>query len=231
MKKSKLIDISELPEKMQAELVALTGGRKDDDEEEGEEDDGENPFTSLFPKNDRDDLEERGIIILDKGITKQSISRISTRLLALHLDPSFNDSVQIILNSPGGYLDAMWSLIDVMDSCRLNIRTVANGEICSAATMIFVAGDERIMSPNSTAMIHHFSTWAYGTYYDLVAARKNQDLEAQRILRHFIKHSKYKTAKDIESKLLLKNDNWLSPAEMKKHGLCDSILKGRPKRK
>jgi len=63
------------------------------------------------------------------------------------------------------------------------------GEIVSAAAMIFVAGDERVMSPNSSAMIHHFSTMTGGSYPELVASRKSEDLQARRIVDHFLKNS------------------------------------------
>ena len=205
------------------ELVRAELRRHDDDDEEDEID---RPFPSL-QKSPADELEERGVIILDKEISKQTLAKPSARLLSLHLNPQFNDTVQIVLNSPGGYTDAMWAFIDLMESSRLHIRTVAMGQICSAATMIFIAGDERVMAPNSTTMIHHYSDVAYGTHYDLVAARKEQDMEAAKVVGHLLKHSKYSTAKEVESKLLLKNDNWLTPTEMKKHGLCDILLKPR----
>src|SRR3990167_7662011 len=69
-------------------------------------------------------------------------------------------------------LAATWAFIDIMESSRLNIRTIAVGEVSSGAAMIFIAGDQRIMTPNSTAMFHHLSTFSGGTYPDLLAARK-----------------------------------------------------------
>lgn len=178
------------------------------------------------------ELEDRGIIILDREITKQTLARASAKLLSFHFDEKWNEPVQIILNSPGGYLDAAWAFIDMMDCIRLPVRTIAMGEIVSAAAMIFVAGDERIMSPNSSAMIHHFSTMTGGSYPELVASRKSEDLQATRIIDHFLKNSTvYKTAKAVEDKILLSHDNWLSPTEMKRHGLCDIVLRRRKKRR
>ncbi len=176
------------------------------------------------------ELEDRGIIILDREITKQTLARASAKLLAFHFNEKWDEPVQLILNSPGGYLDAAWAFIDVMDCIRVPVRTIAMGEIVSAAAMIFVAGDERVMSPNSSAMIHHFSTMTGGSYPELVASRKSEDLQATRIIQHFLRNSTvYKTARQVEEEILLSHDNWLSPKEMKDHGLCDVVLQARKK--
>lgn len=203
----------------------------DDEEEIDDEEFHVIPFPFMTQGSEDRELEERGIIILDRGITKQNLARASAKLLAFHFKETWQEPIQLILNSPGGYLDAAWAFIDIMSCIRLPVRTIAVGEIVSAAAMIFVAGDERVMSPNSSAMIHHFSTMTGGSYPELVATRKSEDLQARRIVEHFIKHStKYKTAKEVEDKILLSHDNWLSPKEMKNHGLCDIVLEARKKR-
>ena len=227
MAKRELIDLDLLPEKLRAQLKELAGVKNEEDDE-----DFEAALSNLVTHHtDLDDLEDRGVIILDKEISKKTLAKATHRLLALGLDPTFNDTVQIILNSPGGDCDAMWGFIDLIETSRLHVKTIAMGEICSAATEIFITGDERVMSENSTAMIHHYSTMAYGSHYDLLAARKWQDIEFQKSIRHYLKHSKYNTVEAIEKNVLLRNDHWLTPQEMKKHGLCEVILKGKKPRK
>jgi ATP-dependent protease ClpP protease subunit len=228
MSKPELIDLSLLPKSLQNHLRDLAGVK---DEEDDEEELADAISSALVPKTDIDDLEEHGVIVIDKEITKKTLAKASNRLLALGLDPTFNETVQIILNSPGGDTDAMWGFIDLIETSRLTVRTIAMGEICSAATEIFITGDERVMSENSVAMIHNYSTITYGSHHELIAARKWQDIEYQKSIRHYLKHSKYNTAKDVEKHVLLRNDHWLTPEEMKKHGLCETILKGRKPRK
>lgn len=178
-----------------------------------------------------DPLESYGILIIDDTITKQSIARATKKLLEYHFDSSFDNDVQIILNSPGGYLDAGHAFIDLMGWVRHKVRTVALGHICSMATLIFIHGDERIMAPNSIAMIHQFSGGNVGNYTDLVAGRKYEDLEMQRHINMFIECSKYKTEKEIRQYLLKNTDNYLTPKEMIKHGLCEGIFEpNKPKR-
>lgn len=192
--------------------------------------DPSNMLTFLAQQNN-DALESRGILIIDDTISKQSLAHASKKLLSYHFDTSFSNDIQIILNSPGGYLDAGHSFIDLMGWVRHKVRTIALGEICSMATLIFIHGDERIMAPNSTAMIHQFSSFSEGRYTDLVAARKYEDMEMKKHLNMLLQCSKYRTIEEIKKHLLHTNDNYMTPKEMMEHGLCEGIFEPyKPKR-
>jgi ATP-dependent protease ClpP protease subunit len=91
--------------------------------------------------------------------------------------------------------------------------------------MIFVAGHERVMTANSSAMFHHLWTRHEGSYPEILSSRKKQDREKDKMVDHLIRHSKYNSKEKITNNILLPNDNWMTPREMKKHGLCDIILK------
>lgn len=218
-----IIPLESLPLDIQEKLKKAL--EKNEIEADNDEDVELPSFSFMRPEQKA--LEDRGIIVINDVISKESLAAASSKLLTMHFDKDFNDNAQLIINSPGGYLDACWAFIDIMDTVRMPIRTIAMGEIASAATMIFVAGDERIMAPNSTAMIHNFSAGNFGTYYDLVAGRKQEDYQNKRIVEHFIRHSKYTKTKEVIDNILLDKDNWLTPTEMKKHGLCDTVMRHR----
>ncbi len=220
MKKSQKMMIKSPKQQGQIYLLPI---QDEDNPQETEE------FMMLPQQPKDDDLSDRGIIILDKEITVESLRKASNTLYKLHFDPNFKEEVQIILNSPGGVCSAGWAFIDLMDFVKMKIKTVAMGEIASMATMIFVAGDQRTMAPNSQAMIHNFHSVTWGTYDDLVANRKSEDMENQRILSHFMRCSKHKAEKDVKKHLLVGRDLWLTPNEMKTHGLADSVSKRRNK--
>jgi len=176
-----------------------------------------------MPTSAKEELEDNGIFMLYDEIDKFSVQGIIQKLILLHSKSSFQDEIQIIINSPGGYVNAGWALIDIMNFIRMPVRTIAMGEICSMATYIFIAGSKRIMAPNSIAMIHQFSAENYGKYSDLLASRKAEDIEQAKGIAHLIKNSKYTSEKQIKENLLKSSDLWLTPKEMKKHGLCDAI--------
>ena len=221
-----VIPLEELDLDVQRKLMDFLVGHKTNEEEEEME-----QFISPFSfSGGQSSLEKQGIFFFNEEITKRSMSSLSTKLLELHYDTKFNDEIQLYLNSPGGHLDATWAFIDLMQSIRLPIRTIAMGEIASGATMIFVTGDTRDMSPNSSAMIHHLSAGAIGNYPELVASRKWQDFETQKIIKHFMRFSNLKTQKAVLESILINQDNYLEPAEMKKLGLCDNVLTLRKQR-
>jgi ATP-dependent Clp protease, protease subunit len=205
---------------------------EDNSQAEEEGDDELPPEAREFFNNlgkDTDDLDRRGIILISGMISNDALARASKRLLMLHFDPDFKDDIQIIINSPGGHLDAMWSFIDLMRFVDNRVRTIALGEICSAAAFIFVAGDERIIAPNTSVMFHHFSGGFGGTYPALIASRKGQDIEYQKILRLLTECSKYNSEQEVLKNVLTEQDNWLTPKEMIAHGLADLIYKPQKK--
>jgi ATP-dependent Clp protease, protease subunit len=200
-------------------------------EEEGDQAEFPLELFQLMQARDNLELEDRGILFINNVITKHTLDRAYKRLLSLHFNPNFTDTIQIIINSPGGYTDAGWAFIDMMEFVKNPITTIAVGEIASMATSIFIAGDQRVMSPNSIAMIHEFSTGTAGNYSELVASRKAEDIEYQKDLNHLIRHSRYTTQAQITANLLKETDNWLTPVEMSFHGLCDEITEARPRQK
>lgn len=73
-----------------------------------------------------------------------------------------HDTIFIYLNTPGGSLQTTIQIISAMRQCAANIVTCLEGEVCSAGTLIFLAGNKHIVNPNCTFMIHNYSQWIGG---------------------------------------------------------------------
>jgi ATP-dependent Clp protease protease subunit len=73
---------------------------------------------------------------------------------------SFLDSNQsatdltIRIKSPGGSVREGWTIHDLLKNSGKKIKTIAEGELYSIATVIFLAGSEREMFPNADGLIH-----------------------------------------------------------------------------
>jgi ATP-dependent Clp protease protease subunit len=182
------------------------------------------PIETFQAQRQDKELEIRGIIFIEDEITKRSLASATRKLATLHFNEDFKDQIQLVINSPGGNCDAGWAFIDLMSWCKNPIRTIALGEIASMATNIFIAGDHRIMGPNCSAMIHQFYDYGEGTYGDLVARQKGWEIGQAKEIRHLIRCSKYKTESEVKKKILKEHDHWMSPEDMKKHGMCDEIF-------
>jgi ATP-dependent Clp protease protease subunit len=132
--------------------------------------------------------------------------------------------LNLIINSPGGDLNAGFALIDVMKGSAVPIRTIGLGQIASAGLMIFIAGEKghRILTPNTSILSHQYSWGAFGKEHELFATVKEFDLTTKKIISLY-KKSTGLDEKTIREVLLPPQDIWLSPQEAKKYGLCDEI--------
>lgn len=68
------------------------------------------------------------------------------------------DTINVHINSCGGYTSEGLAIYNVLKSSKAKINTYCDGFACSAASLVFMAGDERIMGTASALMIHN--AWA-----------------------------------------------------------------------
>jgi ATP-dependent protease ClpP protease subunit len=73
-----------------------------------------------------------------------------------------HDTIFIYLNTPGGSLQTTVQIISAMRQCSATVVTCLEGEVCSAGTLIFLAGTKHVVNPNCTFMIHNYSQWIGG---------------------------------------------------------------------
>jgi len=126
------------------------------------------------------------------------------------------------LNSVGGYVPAGLAIIDVMEKISLQtpIYTVAVGEVCSMASLIFVCGTKRFISENSYFMGHPMS---FGTqdYSSFVRDRVNYCAELEERLMNIYKKRTKLTKKDLEK--IKTGELWLNARQCIKKGIADEI--------
>ena len=135
-----------------------------------------------------------------------------------------DQSLTILINSPGGGVYDAFGIIDLMESSKLEIQTVGIGMVASMAALIFAAGTKgkRIMSRNSFIMTHQFSQNLEGRFHEFVAQRSHEDDLHNRFIQHFVRHTKM-TEKQVNDILLGSSDRWISAKEALKFGICDEI--------
>ena len=130
----------------------------------------------------------------------------------------------ILINSGGGNAYDGFSIIDLMETSRLKIRTVGVGMIASMAGIISTAGTKgmRIMTKNAFIMTHQFSSYMEGKYHELIATRDHDDELHRRFVQHFLRNTKM-TERQIKDIFLGPSDKWLTAKEALKYGICDKI--------
>ena len=80
------------------------------------------------------------------------------------------------INSFGGSVFAGFSTVDYILNSKVPVTTVIDGCAASAATMMSVVGDHRVMHRHSFMLIHQLSSGMWGKYEDLKDDIKNCDL-------------------------------------------------------
>jgi ATP-dependent Clp protease protease subunit len=133
------------------------------------------------------------------------------------------EPIRLFINSGGGYIPHMFSIIDLIQNSKTPIHTICTGYAASAAAILFVSGHERYMFKNSYLMFH--------------SIRQRMDDRFQRIVdtTEFLKKEQKNINKLISSKTkidkkLLKDiidgnkDYVMFSDEAVSHGCADKIL-------
>lgn len=128
----------------------------------------------------------------------------------------------VYINSYGGNVDSLNSLVDTFESLPNKIVTVCCGSTMSAGAVLLSAGEDRYITPNSRVMIHKVSTMNWGNADDI----KNEAHEVERInnkLMQILAKNCKKSANQINKLLRDKRELYLSAEEALKFGIVDYI--------
>lgn len=73
------------------------------------------------------------------------------------------DTIDIIINSPGGYTGSAFMLVDAIKNSKATITAHLSGEVASAATIVTMACDDIVVADHTSFMVHNYSHGAAGT--------------------------------------------------------------------
>jgi len=185
----------------------------------------------MSKKFDENGLKDHGIIYISGEIDDDTSERVCKEIIEFSLDDKI-ESVQMIINSPGGEVAAGFAMIDIMEWSRLPIYTTGIGRIASMALLVFMAGEKgrRVVTPRTSILSHRFWAMVWGSHSDLIARRKEEDLIHDRIIEHYLKYSEMKTVEELEKTLLRDCDTWLSPDEAVRFGIADVVEESKKRR-
>lgn len=134
------------------------------------------------------------------------------------------DDIEVInvhINSYGGEVAEGLAIYNMLRNHKAKVRTYCDGFACSIASVIFMAGDERIMNAASLLMVHNAWMRVAGNAEEL---RKNAD-DLDKITQASIEA--YKSRVNItedEIKELLDNETWILPSEALEIGFATAIV-------
>ena len=73
-----------------------------------------------------------------------------------------DDTVRIIINSPGGVISIAMAYVSAIRECQASVIAHAEGNVCSAGTILWLACKDRTVSPLTEFMFHNYQGGARG---------------------------------------------------------------------
>ena len=130
------------------------------------------------------------------------------------------DTINVHINSYGGDVSEGLAIYNVLREHKAQIVTICDGFACSAASVVFMAGDRRVMQPASLLMIHNAWTVAMGNAAQL---RKTAD-DIETITQASVEaYKKVATISEEEIKVLMDAETWILPKDAVEYGFATEI--------
>ena len=165
-------------------------------------------------------LEERKVFLwgmVDDDSAKHVIDRL------LYLDMQNNKEIQLLINSPGGYVTSGFAMYDTITSLKSPVSTICTGLAASMGSILLSVGKKgrRFIQPHARVMIHQPSGGAQGQAANIeIQAReiiKTREIGA-RILSENCGQPFDKIMKDFN------RDYWMDAQESVEYGIVDGII-------
>lgn len=181
-------------------------------------------ITEISDKVKDIELRQNPIIITVNEFTEESAQKFHSEMCAAH--NSGQKVIPVEIDSYGGQVYSLMSMIGAIKSSRLPVATIVQGKAMSCGAILASFGSEglRFMDKDATMMIHDVSSFAFGKIEELKAdAREAERLNSKvytMMARNCGKPDDYFT-KIIHDK---GHADWfLDAEEAKEHKLIDQI--------
>ena len=152
------------------------------------------------------------------------IGEVSGLSIAKDLQGLDVDTINVHINSLGGFTSEGLAILNVLKNHPAKIVTYCDGFACSAASLVFMAGDERIMGSASMLMIHNAWVEAQGNAEQLRLQAEVLDKISTAAGNAYMEHV---TISRDELDALLDGENhdgtWILPEEAVRMGFATSI--------
>ena len=121
------------------------------------------------------------------------------------------DVVHILISSGGGQVETMKTILSAISQTKAHVITEITGDIASAATFIFLAGDEYLVSDDANMMCHSVSFGSGGKANDV---KRHVDFTHDMGRRLVYKYYEGFFSEDEMEELLRGEEFWLTASEI-----------------
>lgn len=161
-------------------------------------------------------------IFLWGEIDDNSAKHVVERLLYLEMvDPG--KEIQMIINSPGGFVTSGFAIYDAMKSISSPVSTICTGLAASMGSSLLSAGTKgrRFVLPHARVMIHQPSGGAGGPASD-IEIQMDEILKTKKLGAEILAANCGQTFDKIMKDF--NRDYWMSAEESVEYGIVDAML-------
>lgn len=137
-------------------------------------------------------------------------SDVSSYTLSKQIEGLECDVINVYINSYGGEVAEGLAIYNQLKRHKAKVKTICDGFACSAASVVFMAGDERVMSTASLLMIHNAWSWTSGNANDLRKQADDLDKITQASINAYMQEV---NVTEEELKQMLDDETWITPQE------------------
>ncbi|MDO5433330.1 head maturation protease, ClpP-related [Eubacterium sp.] len=149
-------------------------------------------------------------------------SDVSSYNLVQELDAlQDTDRIDVYINSYGGEVAEGLAIYSALKRHKAKVVTHCEGFACSVASVIFMAGDERVMSNASLLMIHNAWTYTQGNAKELRKEADDLDTITQASKNAYLERI---NIDETELSAMMDSEKWLDPAECLEKGFATAIV-------
>jgi ATP-dependent Clp protease protease subunit len=195
----------------------LHGHFNDDDDEEDEK-----------PAKNQDALIERMLetrtILLSGQVNKDLAERVVRQMLLLEAKGA--DPIKVMIDSPGGDVDAGYAIFDMARFIRPQVWMIGMGLVASAGALILLAAprERRVALPNSHFLIHQPLSGLRGVATDIEIHAREIEKTRDRLNKLIADETGQpleRVVKDTD------RDYWMSAEDAVAYGLVSKVVRTR----
>lgn len=132
--------------------------------------------------------------------------------------------IGVHINSYGGEVAEGVAIYNALRSHSAKVTTICEGFACSVASVIFMAGDERIMRDSSLLMLHNASMPACGDANDHRKAADDLDVITELSKTAYLNHAKGDLTREKLTEIM-DAETWVTPEQALEWGLATEVDK------
>lgn len=132
------------------------------------------------------------------------------------------ESLDVHINSPGGLVSDGIAIHSALKRLKGKVTTYNDGLAASMASVIFQAGDRRVMAEGSLLMIHDPISWVFGNARAMRKEAEVLDTHKESLMSIYL-NAGFSDGDEAKLAELLSEETWLKGEDAIAYGLADEV--------